>query len=122
MKELRRAYELKFQAEYKTKLNKPWEIKGMTKSFNVFFEIYQPEMTIPLFNFILWHRVNVHVWRYKKYHYFKFAYSSNYNHGHNVLRLFDIWPNFPFTISEMKRKVLVIKMVYTICRTSCRTA
>ena len=22
------------------------------------------------------------------------------NHGHNILRNFDVWPNFPFTASE----------------------
>ena len=26
-----------------------------------------------------------------------------YNHGHNILRFFDAWPNFCFTTSEMKR-------------------
>ena len=26
-----------------------------------------------------------------------------YNHGHNILRLFDILPNVPFTTSETKR-------------------
>ena len=25
------------------------------------------------------------------------------NHGHNILRLFDIWPNFLFTASETER-------------------
>ena len=25
------------------------------------------------------------------------------NHGHNILRLFDVWPNFPSTITETKR-------------------
>ena len=25
------------------------------------------------------------------------------NHGHNILRLFDVLPNFPFTTSETKR-------------------
>ena len=29
--------------------------------------------------------------------------NSNYNHGHNILRLFDTLPNFPFTASETKR-------------------
>ena len=26
-----------------------------------------------------------------------------YNHGHNSLRLFDVWPNFPSIKSETKR-------------------
>ena len=26
----------------------------------------------------------------------------HYNHGHNVMRIFDVLPNFPFTASEMK--------------------
>ena len=25
-----------------------------------------------------------------------------YNHGHNILRIFDVLPNFPFTTSETK--------------------
>ena len=28
-------------------------------------------------------------------------YSDNVHLGHNILRLFDILPNFPFTTSEM---------------------
>ena len=27
--------------------------------------------------------------------------SENYNQFHNILRLFDVLPNFPFTASEM---------------------
>ena len=27
----------------------------------------------------------------------------NYNHGHNILRMFDILANIPFTASERKR-------------------
>ena len=27
-------------------------------------------------------------------------YLSNYNHFHNILRLLDVLPNFPFTTSE----------------------
>ena len=27
---------------------------------------------------------------------------QNYNHGHNILRIFDVLPSFPFTISETK--------------------
>ena len=26
-----------------------------------------------------------------------------YNHGHNIFRIFDVLPNFPFTTSEMMR-------------------
>ena len=29
--------------------------------------------------------------------------SQSYNHFHNILRPFDILPNFPFTLSEKKR-------------------
>ena len=31
--------------------------------------------------------------------------QQNYaeNHSHNILRLFDVWPNFPLTTSETKR-------------------
>ena len=27
-----------------------------------------------------------------------------YDHGHNILKLFDVWPNFPFATSETKRE------------------
>ena len=30
------------------------------------------------------------------------SYTSFYNHFHNILRLFDILPNFPYTTSETK--------------------
>ena len=26
----------------------------------------------------------------------------NYSHGHNIMRIFDVLPNFPFTTSETK--------------------
>ena len=28
--------------------------------------------------------------------------SLKYNHGHSIMRIFDILPNFPFTTSETK--------------------
>ena len=27
---------------------------------------------------------------------------SNYNHNHNIMRIFDVLPNFPLTTSETK--------------------
>ena len=30
-------------------------------------------------------------------------YAESYNHGHDILQHFVVWPNFPFTSSEMKR-------------------
>ena len=30
-------------------------------------------------------------------------YNDTYNHGHNTLRIFDVWPNFPFATSQNKR-------------------
>ena len=27
---------------------------------------------------------------------------TNYNHGHNIMRIFDVLPNFPFTASGTK--------------------
>ena len=30
-------------------------------------------------------------------------YYVNYNHGHNIMRIFDVLPNFSFTTSETKR-------------------
>ena len=35
------------------------------------------------------------------FHHYYHLYGS-YNDFHNILRLFDILPNFPFTISETK--------------------
>ena len=32
-----------------------------------------------------------------KYHFLSFS-----NHGHNILRIFDVLPNLPFTTSETK--------------------
>ena len=32
-----------------------------------------------------------------------YKYNSNYNHEHNILKLFDTLPNFIFTTNEMKR-------------------
>ena len=29
-------------------------------------------------------------------------YSQNYNYGHNILRIFDVLPNFPFITCETK--------------------
>ena len=31
-----------------------------------------------------------------------FIWRFNYNHGHNIMRIFDVLPNFPFTTSETK--------------------
>ena len=28
--------------------------------------------------------------------------EEKYNHGHNIMRIFDVLPNFPFTTSETK--------------------
>ena len=30
------------------------------------------------------------------------VYADSCKHGHNILRLFDVWPNFPSTSSETK--------------------
>ena len=50
------------------------------------------------------------------------------NQFHNILKLFDVLPNFPFTTIQLKRCVIItykhsilINMVYTSCLTSCRT-
>ena len=34
---------------------------------------------------------------------FKIVPDTSYNHFHNILRLFDVLPNFPFTTSETMR-------------------
>ena len=34
-----------------------------------------------------------------------------YNHVHNILRHFDVWPSFPFTTSETKRDYYYIRDV-----------
>ena len=43
-------------------------------------------------------------------------YLPKYNHGHNILRLFDVWPNFPFTkhgiyelLNNLRLWILVIR-------------
>ena len=42
-----------------------------------------------------------------------------YNHFHNILRLFDVLSNSPFTTSEMMHDyLLLINMAYTSCVTS----
>ena len=41
-------------------------------------------------------------------------------HFHDILRLFDVLPNFPFTTSQTMRELLLINMVYASCLTSCR--
>ena len=28
--------------------------------------------------------------------------NTNYNHGHNIMKIFDVLPNFPFSTSETK--------------------
>ena len=45
----------------------------------------------------------------------KLASLCDYNQFHNILRLFDVLPNFPFG------QLLLINIVYTSCLTSCRT-
>ena len=42
------------------------------------------------------------------------------NHGHNIFRIFDVLPNFPFTTSD-KSLIFSNKLVYTSCLTSFRT-
>ena len=36
----------------------------------------------------------------------KYVAHASCNHGHNILRRFDVLPNFPFTSSETKRDYL----------------
>ena len=38
----------------------------------------------------------------------KLVEKDDDNHGHNILRIFDILPNFQFTLSETKSGLLVI--------------
>ena len=42
----------------------------------------------------------------------------NCNQFHNILRLFDVLPNFSFTTSETIAGLLLINMVFTSCRTT----
>ena len=44
--------------------------------------------------------------------------GQNYNNFHNILSLFDVLQNFPFTASEAMRDY---NMVYTSTLTSCQT-
>ena len=56
--------------------------------------------------------------KYSFHQYFFFAEFCcwTYNHGHNILRLFDVWPNFPFTkhgiyelLNNLRLWILVIR-------------
>ena len=46
---------------------------------------------------------------------------SCYDHGHNIMRIFDVLPNFPFNTSEMKPDYYKQTGIYTSCLTSCGT-
>ena len=52
--------------------------------------------------------LNSKITMYSRLCWFLFIYTSPYesgcvcNPGHYILRLFDVWPNFPFTTSETK--------------------
>ena len=46
---------------------------------------------------------------------------SCYDHGQNIMRIFNVLPNFPFTTSEMKPDYDKQTGIYTSCLTSCRT-
>ena len=46
----------------------------------------------------------MHTWTCNNtYYILLYFHDAYYNHGHNILRLFDNLPNFLFTISETKR-------------------
>ena len=46
---------------------------------------------------------NLNSYIYKKKHLYHFQENLNYNLGHNILRLFDVLPNFSFPTSETNR-------------------
>ena len=59
----------KFQKDYNIKFNQLWQTKSMTHRFNVLMIAFKNTLTrdhISLFDFILWHRGNFHVWRHRK--------------------------------------------------------
>ena len=48
--------------------------------------------------------------------------APTYNHGNNIVVLFDALLNFPFTTSETSEaRLLVTNKVYKSCLTTCRT-
>ena len=67
---LRRAYETKFQTEYKIKLNQLWQIKGMTQRFNVLLITFRNTPTRDhhfLVRFYVVTRGNFHVWDHRNW-------------------------------------------------------
>ena len=49
-------------------------------------------------------------------------YVRSCNYFHNILRLFDVLPNFPKVLPQVNNAgLLLINTVYTSRRTSCRT-
>ena len=50
-----------------------------------------------------WVRLVIPIKQSKKTLSVMYKYNSNYNHEHNILKLFDTLPNFIFTTNEMKR-------------------
>ena len=44
----------------------------------------------------------------------KYEMGQVYNHFHNILRLFDVLPNFPFTTSEMMSNYYLQHGIYKL--------
>ena len=76
------------------------EIKRQSPAWNIVASVHKlifPSVSFvyPLFIYLFWFQIPKSVKR---------SYlAASYNHGHNILRLSDIFPNGFFIISEMMR-------------------
>ena len=53
-------------------------------------------------HFVLSKYIDYYYYYYYYYYCYYYYYYYYYNHGHNIVRIFDVSPNFPFTPSETK--------------------
>ena len=62
-------------------------------------------------------------WPFENSYFAPWKVEENFadSHGHNILRLFDVWPNFCFRHNPSKKWLLLINMVNTSCLMSFRT-
>ena len=63
---------------------------------------------------VVWQESNQFIWNE-----IFFETLTNYNPGHDILRLFDVWQKFSCHHKWKKKLLVVINMVYMGCLTSC---
>ena len=95
------------------------DIKYTKRFFVICFTYYVLNVLIYKFqHYFDWGKIV----NYLKLFFFRFETFQYYQLGHNILRVFDVLLNFPFSTSEVKRAwLLLINVVYMSCLTSCRT-